>query len=94
MEAIFVVIVVLAVLVFSMTLALAWLDRAYDELTGRPSREPRLAWLRSMNAGGTDATVHAQGISLLERVVMVSVYIAMISFLIWFFFFAGSPLPT
>jgi hypothetical protein len=34
------------------------------------------------------------GITLLERIVMTSVYLAMITLLIWFFFFAGSSLPN
>jgi len=33
------------------------------------------------------------GITLLERIVMINVYIAVITLLAWFFVFAGSPLP-
>jgi hypothetical protein len=94
MGAIFVVVIVLAVEVFSIAFALAWLSRTYDELVGRPPGEYRLAWLRSMNAGGTDATTHARGITMLERIVMVSVYCAVIALVIWFFLFAKSPLPA
>ena len=91
--AVFIVVIVLAVLVFSMALALAWLNRSYDKLIGRPAGEDRLTWLRSMNTQGEDLEGPGVGITMLERIVMVSVYLAVISFLIWFFFFAGSPLP-
>jgi hypothetical protein len=33
------------------------------------------------------------GITLLERIVMVNVYVAVIVLLAWFFLIAGSPLP-
>jgi len=33
------------------------------------------------------------GMSLLEWIVMTSVYVAVVALLVWFFFFAGSPLP-
>jgi hypothetical protein len=93
MKAVFVVVVVLAVLVFAMAVALAWLNTAYDQLTGRPSSERRLSWLRSMNTQAEDASLAGTRISTLERIVMASVYIAVITFVVWFFVFAGSPLP-
>ncbi len=90
----FVVVLVLAVLVFSLAAALSWLNNVYDELIGRPRSERRSPWLRSMRA---EAEVHFSsrvGITMLERIVMTSVYLAVITLLIWFFFFAGSPLPN
>src|SRR5438270_5905910 len=50
MTAVIVVVVVLAALVYPMTIALTRLNAAYDRLLGRPEGEDRLAWLRSMNA--------------------------------------------
>jgi hypothetical protein len=94
MKAVFVVVLVLAVLVFSLAAALSWLNNVYDELIGRPRSERRSPWLRSMRA---EAEVHVSsrvGITMLERIVMTSVYLAVITLLIWFFFFAGSPLPN
>jgi len=35
-----------------------------------------------------------EGISAVERLVVVSVVAAVLAFEIWFFFFAGSPLPS
>jgi fatty acid desaturase len=92
MQAVFVVVIVLAVLVLAMVMALAWLNQSYNALTGRPEGEHRLRWLRSMNTQGQDEG-NRTGISTLEQIVMVSVYIAVIALLVWFFFFARSPLP-
>ncbi len=94
MTAVFVVVVVLATLVFSMSLALAWLNREYDHLIGRSAGERRLPWLRSTRAEeGVEEPGYGVGITLLERIVMVSVYLAVICFLVWFFALAGAPTP-
>jgi hypothetical protein len=92
MQAVFVVVVVLAVLVFVMMLALAWLNESYNALTGRPHGERRLRWLRSMSTQGQDEG-EITGVSPLEQIVMASVYIAVLTLLVWFFFFAHSSLP-
>jgi len=91
MEAVFVVVIVLAVLLFPMVMALAWLNSSYNTLTGRPEGEHRLRWLRSMSTQGEGR--NEVGVSLLEWIVMTSVYVAVVALLVWFFFFAGSPLP-
>jgi hypothetical protein len=94
MKAVFVVVVVLAILVFSMSMALAWLGSRYDRLTGREPGEKRLPWLRGMSGEeGIEEPGYGAGITALERVVMVSVYLAVICFLLWFFLFAGAPAP-
>jgi hypothetical protein len=93
MQAVFVVVIVLAVLVFALAMVLAWLNSSYDRLTGRPAGEQRMTWLRSMNVQRDDQVLIGTSISVLERIVMASVYIAVITLLVWFFFFAGSPLP-
>ena len=93
MAAVGVVVVVLAVLEFGLALVLTWLNNAYDELTGRPRAERRATWLRSMRAEAEGHVSQKVGISLLERIVMVNVYIAVVTLLVWFFLFAGSPLP-
>jgi hypothetical protein len=93
MKAVFVVVVVLAALVYPMTIVLTRLNAAYDRLVGRPSGEDRVAWLRSMNVQREPHAGRRMGISTLERIVMASVYVAVITFLVWFFFFASSPLP-
>jgi hypothetical protein len=95
MTAVFVVVGVLAALVFAMALALGWLNASYNRLTGRRSGSVRLSWLRSWNDGeDDDLDGHELGVSALERIVMVSVYVAVLALLVWFFAFAGSPLPS
>lgn len=93
MTAIFVVVIVLAVLELGLTLALIRLHDAHDELTGRERGERRVAWLHSMNTQGEDQSRTGTTMSMPERVVFVSVYIAVIGLVVWFFLFAGSPLP-
>jgi hypothetical protein len=95
MEAVFVVVIVLAILVFSMAMALAWLSSRYDRLTGREPGEQRLPWMRGMSGDqGIEQPGYGAGITPLERVVMLSVYLAVICFLLWFFLLAGAPTPS
>jgi hypothetical protein len=94
MKAVIVVVVVLAVLVFSMSMALTWLSAEYDRLSGREPGERRLPWARGMTEDeGIEQPSYGAGITPLERVVMVSVYLAVICFLLWFFLLAGAPTP-
>lgn len=90
MTAVIVVMLVLAALVTAMALALTWLNNTYDELTGRPRTERRVPWLRSMRAEAEGHISSRVGITTLERIVMVSVYLAVITLVIWLVFFAGS----
>jgi hypothetical protein len=93
MAAVGVVVVALAVVEFILAVVLTWLNNVYDELTGRPRIERRATWLRSMRAEAEGHISQRVGITMLERIVMVNVYIAVIALLIWFILFAGSPLP-
>jgi len=93
-QAVFVVIVVLGVLVFAIASALTRLNAVYDRLIGRPTRERRLTWLRSMrDEDWRDELDRRVGITVLEGIVMVTIWVAVIALLVWFFVFAGSPLP-
>jgi hypothetical protein len=94
MAAVCVVIVVLAALVFVMAVMLTWLNSVYAELTGRPRSEPRATWLRSMRAEGEDRASHRVGVTALERIVMINVYIAVITLVVWYVLFAGAPSPV
>jgi hypothetical protein len=94
MGAVGLVVVVLAVLVFVCALALTWVNNAYDELTGRPRAERRATWLRSMRAEAEGHVSQRVGITLLERIVMVNVYLAVIAFAFWYVFSAGAPGPS
>jgi hypothetical protein len=93
MAAVGVVVVALAVMEFVLVVGLTWLNNVYDEITGRPRTERRATWLRSMRAESEGHVSQRVGITMLERIVMVNVYIAVITLVIWFFLFAGSPLP-
>jgi hypothetical protein len=94
MGAVGVVVVVLAVLVFAMALLLTWLNDVYDELTGRRRVERRSAWLRSMRAESERHVSQRSGITALERIVMVNVYVAVVTLVVWYVFFASAPAPT
>lgn len=93
MGAVGLVVVVLAVLVFTFAMLLTWLNNYYDELIGRPRTERRATWLRSMRAESERHVSQRVGTTLLERIVVINVYLAVIAFLAWFFLIAGSPLP-
>jgi hypothetical protein len=94
MGAVFVVVIVLGALTYGMAHALVRLNEAYNRLTGRPEGERRLRWLRSMNSQGPDSGEERDAGSFLEQIVMASVYLAVVTFLVWFFAFAGSPMPS
>jgi hypothetical protein len=91
MRAVLVVVVVLAVLVFGLTAVLIWLNNTYDELIGRPRVERRSPWLRSMRAEAEQNVSARVGVTALERIVTMIVYVAIIALLLWFIFFAGPP---
>jgi len=94
MGAVGIVVVVLAVLVFAMALLLTWLNNVYDELTGRHRVERRSAWLRSMRAESERHVSQRAGVTALERIVMVNVYVAVVTLVVWYVFFAAPPAPT
>lgn len=95
MSAVFVVVVVLAVGEILLTLALTWLSGRYDELTGRPQAARRTSpWLRSMRGEREEVAKRRAGVSPVERIVIFSVVACVIAFEVWFFFFAGSSLPS
>ena len=90
MKAVTVVLVVFAVLAVSFGFALTWLSNSYDALIGRPVGERRSAWLRDVSARGFMSS--RVGETLRERIVILSVYVAVIGLLVWFFFFAHASL--
>ena len=94
MRAVFVVVLVLAASAISLTLLLGWLSAKYDALIGRPAALRRTSpWLRSMRGEREEIARQNRGITGGERIVVISVVACVIAFEIWFFFFAGSPLP-
>jgi hypothetical protein len=66
------------------------LDRAHQRLTGIGDEGPyRGAWTRSLR--GERTSTRRGGV--LDRVMLVSVGVALLAMAIWFFGFAGSSLP-
>ena len=88
MGAVGAVVGVLAVLEFVLALALTWLNGVYDMLIGRPRGERRATWLRAMNVRPERHVSQRVGITMLEKIVMINVYIVVIGFVVWYFFFA------
>jgi hypothetical protein len=69
---------------------LGWLDRRHQALTGTADESRHSApWMRSMR--GERTSTRRTGV--LDRVMMVSVAVALLAFGIWFLAFAGSSLP-
>lgn len=67
------------------------LDRVFERVTGRTSETDfRPPWLKSMRA----ERAPSRRLTVLEGVMIVSVSVALVAFAVWFFAFAGSPLPT
>ena len=67
------------------------LNNVYERLTGQASEvRVQLPWHRSMRGERTSA----RRTTVLELVMICSVSIALVAFGIWFFFFAGSSLPS
>jgi hypothetical protein len=92
MTAVGVVIVVLIALVLALTALLTRLNRRYDTLVGRTAERRVSPWMRSMRGEREDQLRARQGASAIERVVVVSVSVAVLLFDVWFFFLSGSPL--
>jgi hypothetical protein len=66
------------------------LNALYGNVTGTtPHVQVRSAWLKSMRAERETARPR----TVLDVVMIASVSVAILVFLIWFFFFAGSSLP-
>lgn len=95
MGALFAVVATLAAAVFVLAWLLARVNGRYDDITGREPEARRTSpWLRSLS-GEREADVRRRhGISVVERVVVITVVLAVLAFEVWFFFFAGSSLPN
>jgi hypothetical protein len=66
------------------------LDRLHTRVTMRETDAYRPGWTRSMRG---ERTVDRRG-GVLDKVMIVSVGVALVLFAVWFFGFAGSSLPT
>jgi hypothetical protein len=92
MQAIAVVVVLLAALEFTLTAALTRLSATYDKVTGRPHEARRTSpWLRSLSGEREESARGKYGISAIERIAVISVVACVLTFEVWFFFFASMP---
>ena len=88
-----VVIIGIGISVFVLARLLASADRAFARASGGSDVvRVRLPWHRSMR-GERDVDA-AQPRTILTVVMTISVGLCVLCFGIWFFFFAGSPLPS
>jgi hypothetical protein len=93
MSAVFVVAALLALIAVALVLALGYISRTYDRVTGRERTvRTHLPWLRSMRGERPREMGASAGVSAPERIVIASVVLAVIAFEIWFFFFSTSPI--
>jgi hypothetical protein len=93
MTAVMIVVGTLIVLDFTMGALLVRLNRVYRGLLGSPEGRQRATWLRSMSGEDDEEVDERVGVTMIERIVVICVYAAVGVFLVWFVFFAGSPLP-
>jgi predicted secreted protein len=88
-------VVLVSLIVFSLALyqLLKLTMRAYQEATGTtPTVRTHAPWLRSMRDERPGSPRTSTGITGAERVVVLTVVIAVVAFEVWFFFLSGSPI--
>jgi ribose/xylose/arabinose/galactoside ABC-type transport system permease subunit len=93
MRATIVVVAALTALVVTLATMLAWLNDTYRKLVQTPRPQLRSPWLRSVGGDADGAREQDADITLVERIVMVCVYVVVALFVAWFLFLARSPLP-
>jgi hypothetical protein len=93
MAGVFTVIGAVAAMSFLLLRVLGWLGRSYDRLAGTgPKVRAHAPWLRSMRGERETYPGERPELTMLERVLVVTVVIAVLAFEIWFFFFSGSSI--
>ena len=71
---------------------MAWLSVRYDEAIGRQVKRRQSAWLKPMSGERRTLQV-SRPLTAVERIVVLSVVVAVQAFLVWFFFFSHYSLP-
>lgn len=80
----------LALFTIGLLRLIAMLDRRDDALSGRTARH-RPSWLQS-SRGNRPHGGEGVKLSALERILVISVVLAVAAFEVWFFFFSGSSI--
>lgn len=92
---VFMVVLSFAALVFAAAVGVSWLNLRYDALTGRrPQRSEEFTLAGSASGRAQQEQRRERGVNAIEKAVIASVVAAVLAFEAWFFFLAGSPLPT
>ena len=74
--------------------ALGRLSAAYDRARGaKPPPRQQAPWMRSMRGERAKDLKRDRPASPTEKIMIAVVVLAVVSFEVWFFFFATSPLP-
>jgi hypothetical protein len=94
MGAVALTVIVLAIVEFGLVLALSWVNAQYDQAIGRPPLRRRYPWHSSMRGEREEVIAQRQGVSGVERIAILSVVAGVLVFEFWFFFLAGSSLPS
>ena len=95
MGAVFVVVVILALVTFALVWVLGRLSRAYEHMTGQePTVRQHTPWLRSMSGERPNYEGVKPTISTPERILVGMVVVVFVAFEIWFFFFSPSPIDN
>lgn len=92
MAAVGATVAVLIVETFVLYKVLALLNVHYNEAIGRTLRRQQAPWLKPMS-GERRALSVRQPLTAVEKIVIVSVVVAVECLLVWFFFFAHYSLP-
>jgi hypothetical protein len=89
MTAVAAVIGVLAVEVLALAFLLTYLNVVYDEVSGRPQEARRTSpWLRSLRGEREQVRRRKVYTNPIERIVIITVVVAILTFEVWLFFFA------
>ena len=95
MTAVFVVVVTLALVSFTLVWVLGRLSRAYERMTGQePTVRQHTPWLRSMRGERPQYEGIKPTLSTPERILVGMVVVVFVAFEIWFFFFSTSPIDN
>ena len=95
MFAVFVVIVVIGVTVWVLMQALGYLQAAHARASGKPQARRQTTWLKAMSGERTHGKgAEAPPLTSVDYAVVGVVVLAVAAFEVWFFFFAGSSLPS
>ena len=93
MMSVFIIAVVLFATCLALIYVLGWASGEYDRLTGKPQTVKRhVPWLRSMRAERVAYEREREGLTPLERLMVVMVVLAFLAFELWFFIASPSPI--